>query len=171
MTKTKAERKRNDAIKRLQDKIHFCQRRGDFVGVIQHQKELNKLVEVEQVKIRSTLLDCIKEQSEEERREITTRVIYAIAIGDILLSAIGDVESYMRSKFGITDISTMDALRKSIALLQNAVKSIDNVGSSFFSENYMNIVDEIEMQWEASLKTSALNKLLKASRATQGNVI
>lgn len=164
MTKTKAERKREDAIRQLKDKISFYQRRGDFVRVIKYQKELDKLNEMEIVQVRTTLLDCIKNNTPEERREVTTRIIYAIAIADILGSAIGDVEYYMRTKFGITDISIMRQLKKAVELLQSAVKSIDDVGCGFFSDNYMKIVDEIEMQWESALKNSTLNKLLKSAR-------
>ena len=171
MTKTKAQRKREDAIRALREKITFCQRKGDFVGVVKHQKELDALTRSELVKVRTTLLDCIRDHTPEERREVTTRIIYAIAIADILGSAIGDVEFYMRDKFGIVEISLMDDLRKAVALLQRAVKSIDDVGSEFFSENYMNIVDELEMKYEATLKNATLNRLLKAARAKEGDVI
>lgn len=160
MTKTKRARK----IAELKAKIGEAQKRWDLARVVQYQKELSELTKVEIVKTRTTLLDCIKEQTPEERREVTTRIIYTIAIGDILWSAIGDVEEYMRTKFGITEISVTEQLKQAMKLLQNAVKSIDDVGSDFFSENYMNIVEELEQMYGATLKNATLNKLLKAAR-------
>lgn len=160
MTKTKRERK----IAELNEKIREATKRFDYARVAKYKKELAELNRLEVVKIRTTLLDCIRNQTPEERREVTTRIIYAIAIADILGSAIGDVEFYMRDKFGITEISLMEQLKQAVKLLQAAVKSIDDVGSEFFSENYMNIVDELEIQYEATLKNATLNKLLKAAK-------
>lgn len=168
MTKTKELRKRQEAESRLKARISFCQKRGDFIGVVKAQKELNALNELHLEEIRTALSVSMKDHSEEEKREATTRLIYAMAIGDLLGSAIGDVESYMRLKFGIDNISVLDQMRQAVKILQGVVRTIDECDNALFSDNYMEIVDEIEMQWGAALKTAALNKLLKASKAKDG---
>lgn len=171
MTKTKAERKRQDAIAQLEYKIHFCRRKADYVGVIKYQQELNRLKQeanrlkqAEQERIQTTLLDCLSDRTLEERNEATTRVIYAIATADLLYGATMEVEEYLRKEFGIVDIPLMDHLRDIVEQLRKVVKSIDDVGCAIFSEHYADVVDEVETKYEATMKNYILNRLLKASR-------
>lgn len=156
MTKSKRERK----IAELKEKIREATLKWDYVRATKYKKELAALEEPERVR----LGNCIKDRTPEQRREVTTRIIYAIAIGDILCSAIGDVEYYLRSELSLDGTNITDELKKAVAILQRVVKTIDDTGYDFFSENYMNIVDEIETMYSATLKNATLNKLLKAAK-------
>lgn len=165
MTKSKEQRKREDAIAMLKDKIHFCNRRGDYVGVIKFKQQLDRILQSAQEEERTTLLNCIADRTPEERREATTRVIYAIATADLLYGATMEIEEYLRKEFGIVDIPLMEHLRDIVERLRKVVKSIDDVGSAIFSEHYMEVVDEIETKYEATMKNYILNRLLKAARS------
>lgn len=164
MTKTKAERKREDMINRLKDKIHFCQRRADFVGVVKYTKELNAMLQEEDDAQYKSLSECMGNITRDEKLEVTLRLISVVAIADILSGEIGDLKTYMRDRFNIRDIKLVNQLEEAFRILQNAVASIDRVGKDFFSEGYMNIVDELETMYGATLRNAALNKLLKSAR-------
>lgn len=164
MTKSKAQRKREDAIRALKDKIHFCQRRADFVGVVKYTKELQALEKAEDDSLYKSLSQCMGNITPDEKIEVTMRLISVVAIADILSGAIGDLKTYMRDRFNIRDIKLVNELQKAFEILQNCVGSIDRVGKEFFSENYMNIVDELETMYGATLKNAALNKLLKSAK-------
>lgn len=165
MTKTKAQRKRDDAIRDLKEKIHFCQRRADFVGVIKYTKELNAMQQAEDDGLYKSLSQCMGNITPDEKIETTMRLISVVALADILNGAIGDLKAYMRDKFKIRDIKLINELEQAFKILQNAVGSIDRVGKEFFSENYMNIVDELETMYGATMRNTALNKLLKSARS------
>lgn len=164
MTKTKAQRKRDDKIRLLKEKIHFCQRRNDFVGVVKYTNELNAMQQEEDDTNRKRLSVCMGNATTDEKLETTLRLISVIVLGDILSGAIGDFKAYMRDKFNIYDISVIEDMEKAFKILQNAVASIDRVGKEFFSDNYMNIVDELETMYGASMRNTALNKLLKSAK-------
>lgn len=164
MTKSKAERKREDAIRQLKDKISFCQRRADFVGVIKYTKELNAMQQEDDDSLYKSLSECMGNITRDEKLEVTMRLISVVALGDILSGAIGDFKAYMRDKYNVCDINIIDDMDRAFKVLQHAVGSIDRVGKEFFSENYMNIVDELETQFGATLRNAALNKLLKSAK-------
>lgn len=170
MTKTKAERKRDDTIRRLKEKITFCQRRADFVGVVRYTKELEALNKADDDGLYKSLSECMGNITPDERIEVTMRLISVVAIADILSGAIGDLKTYMRDKFNIRDIKIVTQLEQAFGILQDAVGSIDRVGKDFFSENYMNIVDELETQFGATMRNVALNKLLKSVRTERKKV-
>lgn len=165
MTKTKAERKREDKIQQLKEKIHFCQRRADFVGVVKYTKELNAMQQAEDDGLYKSLSQCMGNITTEEKMEVTMRLISVVAIADILSGAIGDLKTYMRDRFNIRDIKLVNELEKAFGILQNCVGSIDRVGKEFFSNNYMEIVDELETMYGATLKNAALNMLLKSAKS------
>lgn len=162
MTKSKAERKKLETIAQLKEKIRLCRCKMDIMGVIKHTQELQRLEN--EGRRPPTLYDCIADRPLEERREATTRVIYAIATADLLYSATMDVEEYLRKEFGIADIPLMEHLRGIVEQLRKVVKSIDDVGSGMFSEHYAEVVDEIETKYESTMKNYILNRLLKAAR-------
>lgn len=165
MTKTKAERKREDAIRALKDKIHFCQLRADFVGVIKYTKELEAMQREEDDGLYKSLSQCMGNITTDEKMEVTMRLISVVAIADILSGAIGDLKTYMRDRFNIRDIKLVNELEKAFEILQNCVGSIDRVGKEFFSNNYMDIVEELETMYGATLKNAALNMLLKSAKS------
>lgn len=160
MTQAKKKRK-------LLEKIHDCARRRDFLGEVKYCKELALIEKEERDREKHTIFDCISDRTVEERREVTTRLIYAIALGDMLNNAVMEVEKYFRVNFGIGHTPMLVRLRNLSRQLQEIVKTIDDVGSGVFSERYMDVVDEIEMKFDASLRTYALNRLLKAARQVE----
>lgn len=92
------------------------------------------------------------------------RLISVVALADILSGAVGDLKTYMRDRFNIRDIKLVTQLEHAFGILQECVGSIDRVGKDFFSENYMNIVDELETMYGASMRNAALNRLLKSAK-------
>lgn len=151
-------------IKQLEKKIVEATLKGDYMAQFKYKGKLNAILKAEQEHTRTTLLDCIADRTPEERREATTRVIYAIATADLLYGATMDVEEYLRKEFGIVDIPIMEHLRDIVKQLHKVVKSIDDVGSGIFSDRYMEIVDEIETKYDATMRNYILNRLLKASK-------
>lgn len=166
-----AHAQKNKQLKRLDEKIATAHKKGDYLSEIKLKQERERLLQLSIVKERTTLLDCIRDRSPEERREATTRVIYAIATADLLYGATMEVEEYLRKEFGIVDIPIMDHMRGIVEQLRKIVKSIDDVGSEMFSEHYAEVVDEIETKYEATMKNYILNRLLKASKAQEGDKI
>lgn len=156
---------RQKEIKRLDAKIAEAQRKGDFVSMIKLSQERERLAKLQREQRRTTLLDCIRDHTPDERREATTRLIYAIAIADMLYGATMEIEEYLRDKFGIVDTPIMGELRSIVKQLHKVVKSIDDVGSEMFSEHYADVVEEIETKYEATMRNYILNRLLKASKA------
>lgn len=161
MTKTKRERK----IAELQAKIREATLKWDYVSATKYKKELAKIKQSEDDDNRRKLSEHMSNFAPDAKLEATLRLISVVVHGDILSNAIGDFKMYMRDKFGVYDISIIEDMEKAFKILQNAVASIDRVGKDFFSENYMNIVDELETMYGATLRNTALNKLLKSARS------
>lgn len=154
---------------KLTQKIEEEKRKGNFLQALQLHQELDALLRTEKTEIRMTLKDAMKDYSAEDRREMTTQVIIAIAIADMLNSATMDVESKFR-KFGISGVPMMEELREVSKRLAKAVATIDSIGNELFSENYMDIVDSAETKVMSTLKNYINNELHKLLKRDNGGI-
>lgn len=151
-------------LKRIDAKIAEAKRKGDYVTQIKLMQERKRMTELHVVKVQTTLRQLLKDYTQEERQEATTRIVYAIAIADMLYGATMEVEESLRNKFNIAGVNVLDELRGVVKRLHKVVKSIDDLGSEVFSDHYMEIVDEIETKYEATMKNFIFNRLMKAAR-------
>lgn len=149
-------------LKKLDEKIEKARTNRDYLKEFKLRKEREELTKLHVVKIRSTLLSSLQDYTPEERKEATVRVIYAIATADLLYGAAMEVHEILKKKFGIVELPMMDELKSIVKRLEAVVHNIDAVGSEIFSERYMEIVDAIELKYEATMKNFIWNEFQKA---------
>lgn len=159
-------REQQRKIEKLDKKIAEAIRQKNFVRQMELTNERNKLLKPQIIKTRVTLKDMMSNYSPEDKIEMTIQVIIAVVISDILLSATMDVESKMK-KFGISGVPMMSDLREVCKKLSNTVRTIDAVGSRIFSENYMEVADEVEMKVLNMVKNFVSNELHKNLKTLQ----
>lgn len=153
-------REQKRQIEKLENKIAEAIRHKNFIKQIELVKEKEKILSVERTKQRTTLNDIMSKYSSEDRIEMTTQVIMAVVISDILLSATMDVESKMK-KFGISGLPMMKELRDICKRLSSVIRTIDSVDSNIFSENYTDVADYVEEQTLSLVKNLVSDELHK----------
>lgn len=160
-------REQRRKIEKIDKKIAEAIRQKNFIRHVELMNERNKLLsESQKVKTNTTLKDIMANYSSSDRIEMTTQVIMAVVISDILLSATIDVESKMK-KFGISGVPMLSDLREICKKLSDTVHTINAVGSKIFSENYMKIADEVEMKVLNMVKNLVSNELHKNLKTLQ----
>lgn len=163
-------RQQQKAVKRLDEKIAKAKASNNIIKVMQLTAEREKLFEAEKTEQRTTLKEALIRAgfSEQDRREATVEIIYAVATADLLYGATMEVEGNLRKKFGIQSVPVLDEMRAIVKRLWAIVKSIDDVGSELFSSNYADIVTDIETKYEATLKNYIHNEIIKSSKVING---
>lgn len=157
---TKQQRRQLDSLDR---KITEARRRNDHIGFSRYMSQKRRLEEAIEDDRKKSLLECLEGYTSEERKEATTRVIYCIAIADMLYGATMEVDQFLKKRFGIFETSVLVEMRKIVERLRLIVKSIDDVGSGIFSEYYAEMVDEVETKYECTMKNYILNMFQRAA--------
>lgn len=94
-------------IAKLNKKIEEAKKRGEYIQAMQFAQEREKLISLQLMPTKVTLKDALYEHTREERMEMTTQIIIAISIADILVSATMDIEEKFR-QFGIIGVPMME---------------------------------------------------------------
>lgn len=159
-------RQQQKVLKHLDEKIAKAKASNNLFKVMQLTQERNQLLKAEKEETRTTLKEALEKAgyTAEERREATVEIIYAVATADLLYGATLEVESNLRKRFGITSIPMLEEMRAIVKKLAAIVKSIDDVGSELFSSNYADIVTDIELRYEATLKNFIHSEIIKSSK-------
>ena len=156
-------RQQTRELARLEEKIAKCKASNDYIRLSQLTTERDRIIEAMKSRQQITLKDAMEKYTPEERREATMQVIYAVAVADILHSATMDVEQTLKKRFGIAGLPMMEELRDVVRRLGEVVKTIDKVGMMSFSVNYADVVEEIEMKCEKTMKNYIYNEMMKSS--------
>lgn len=151
-------------LRQIDDKIRQARARRDFIAELKLRQERAAIIKEAKEKERTTLKDCMEGFTVEEQNQATLRVIYCIAIADLLYGATMDVAEFMKRRFDIDELPLLDEMRMIVKKLHGIVKTIDDVGCDYFSDNYADVVDEVETRYEATMKNYIFNRLLKSAR-------
>lgn len=151
-------------LERLEKEIEKANKSENYILWIKLLKERNALVkeltEVQRVEIPMTLKNALKDYSPEERRELTTQIIMVVAIADILKTSTQDIEDKFR-EFGISSISICNQLRKISNSLADVIETIEKVNNEFFTQRYIEVVDDIEEHVNNTLKNYIFDEIHK----------
>lgn len=150
----------DNQIAKLDKKIAEAKRTGQFIQALRLSQEREKLVDLKIVSTRVTLKEAFDKQSREQRMEMTTQVIIAVAISDILVSATMDIEQKFR-QFGISGIPMMKEIRGITKQLANVVHTIDAPGVNILSETYIDVADRVEEKVMDTLKEYIYDEMHK----------
>lgn len=152
------------AKKKLDKKIAEAAAKGDFIRQIRFMKEKQELDKKHIEEVKSSLASCLSDYTDQERREATVEIVYTIALADILSGAIMDVLGLFKKRFDIDEVPMLKKMAQTAKTYQEVVKTIDDIGSEIFSNKYMDIVDEVEMMCNATLKNSIHAIIIRSSK-------
>lgn len=150
-------------IEKLNQKILEARSKGQFIKELNLSKDLDHLLELREEPTRTTLREAIANQPREKRMELTSQVIIAVSIADMLVSATMDVESKFR-QFGINGVPMMEELRDITKRLSKVVSTIDIPGINILSETYCDVADRVEEKVMGTLKEYTYEEMGKVLR-------
>lgn len=149
-------------LERLEKEIEKANKSENYILWIKLLRERNALVKeltkVQRVEIPTTLKNALKDYSPEDRRELTTQIIMVVAIADILKTSTQATEDKFR-EFGISSVSICDQLRKISSNLADVIETIEKVNNEFFTQRYIEVVDDIEEHVNNTLKNYIFDEI------------
>jgi uncharacterized membrane-anchored protein YjiN (DUF445 family) len=161
------ERNLKRKLDRLEEKIDKARRQNNILALSQYTLEKENILRSEQAqqeaiesKTTHTLHQIMQGYSEEDRRRLTTDMITAVCIGDILNSAVMDILDDA-SQFGINSIPMLKELQDITVRLNKVVGTINDVGIDVFNVQYRDAADKIESRVMATLKNYIFNEIKK----------
>ena len=153
-------------LKRLNEKLQEAVQRGNFLRQMELSVQIHQLEEREKKLQHTTLLQALKDYTPEKRREMTVKMVTAVSIADILLSATLDIEDAFR-ELGIADIPLLRDVKEISRSCRRVVATIGKAHNDFFDEHYISVTDEIEEKVVPMLKNYIVNEMNKAGQVVK----
>ena len=150
-------------LKRLQTKLQDAIEKCHYIEQMKIKAQINELVNDEKRSQQTTLFQALKDYTPDKRREMTVKMITAVSMSDMLLSATLDIEDAFR-KLGIIDVPVLNEVKDISKRCRKIVSTINAVHNSFLDEHYCDVTDEIEAKVVPMLKNYIMNEMNKAGK-------
>lgn len=150
-------------LQRLKSDLKLAEENRDYVSQIKLRASIHQLEEEEVKTQQTTLFQVLKDYSPEERRRMTVKMITAVSMSDMLLSATLDIEDAFR-KLGIIDVPILSDIKEISRGCRKVVATISKVHNTFLDEHYCDVTDEIEAKVVPMLKNYIMNEMNKAGQ-------
>lgn len=150
-------------LQRLKSDLKLAEENRDYVSQIKLRASIHQLEEEEVKTQQTTLFQVLKDYSPEERRRMTVKMITAVSMSDMLLSATLDIEDAFR-KLGIIDVPILRDIKEISRGCRKVVATISKVHNTFLDEHYCDVTDEIEAKVVPMLKNYIMNEMNKAGQ-------
>lgn len=150
-------------LKRLQTKLQDTIEKGHYIEQMKIKAQIDVLLNEEKRLQQTTLFQALKDYTPEKRREMTVKMITAVSMSDMLLSATLDIEDSFR-KLGIIEIPVLNEVKDISKRCRKVVSTINVVHNSFLDEHYCDVTDEIEAKVVPMLKNYIMNEMNKAGK-------
>lgn len=147
-------------LEKLQSKLNLCRQTGDYLSQMRLSKEIEKLKENDTKQQQTTLFNLLRDYTPEKRRAMTLKMITAVGMSDMLLSAVIDIESAFRD-LGVIDIPVLSEIEGIAKRLREVTSTISKVHNTFLDEHYCDVVDGIEERVTPMMKNYILNEMNK----------
>ena len=150
-------------LERLQTKLQDAIKKGHYIEQMKIKAQIDELLNEEKRLQQTTLFQALKDYTPEKRREMTVKMITAVSMSDMLLSATLDIEDSFR-KLGIIEIPVLNEVKDISKRCRKVVSTINVVHNSFLDEHYCDVTDEIEAKVVPMLKNYIMNEMNKAGK-------
>lgn len=150
-------------LKRLQTKLQDAVEKANYIEQMKIKAKIDELVNEEKRSQQTTLFQALKDYTPEKRREMTVKMITAVSMSDMLLSATLDIEEAFR-QLGITEVPVLNEVKDISKRCRKIVSTINAVHNSFLDEHYCDVTDEIEAKVVPMLKNYIINEMNKAGQ-------
>lgn len=153
-------------LERLQSQLNRAMDKRNYIEQMKLRKKIDELMNEERSSQQTTLFQALKDYTPEKRREMTVRMITAVSISDMLLSATLDIESSFRD-LGIIDVPVLREVKDISNRCRKIVSTISKVHNTFLDEHYCDVTDEIEAKVVPMLKNYIMNEMYKAGQVVR----
>lgn len=150
-------------LKCLQTKLQDAMQKRNYIEQMKIKAQIDELVNEEKRSQQTTLFQALKDYTPEKRREMTVKMITAVSMSDMLLSATLDIEDAFR-KLGIIEVPVLNEVKDISKRCRKIVSTINAVHNSFLDEHYCDVTDEIEAKVVPMLKNYIMNEMNKAGQ-------
>lgn len=150
-------------LEQLQAKLQVAILKSNYIEQMKIKAQINELVNEEKRSQQTTLFQALKDYTPEKRREMTVKMITAVSMSDMLLSATLDIENAF-CKLGIIDVPILKEIKDVSNRCRKVVSTINSVHNSFLNEHYCEVTDEIEAKVLPMLKSYIMNEMNKAGQ-------
>ena len=150
-------------LQRLRTELKLAEESRDYMSQLRLHATIKKLEEEEVKTQQTTLFQVLKDYTPEKRRSMTVKMITAVSISDMLLSATMDIESAFR-ELGIIDVPILREIKEISKSCRKVVGTISKVHNTFLDEHYCDVTDEIEAKVVPMLKNYIMNEMNKAGQ-------
>lgn len=150
-------------LDRLNNQLQDAKLRGDYLKQLKLSKAIEELLAEDKKSQQTTLFAALKNYTSEERRAMTVKMITAVSMSDMLLSATLDIEDAFR-KLGIIDVPVLKEVKDISNRCRKIVSTIHAVHNDFLDEHYCDVTDEIEAKVVPMLKNYIMNAMNKAGQ-------
>lgn len=148
-------------LRKIDEAICKARLKGDLIGMMRLKQDRERLVAEFGEEQRISLKAAMEGYTREEKDEATAMIIYCIATADLLYGATLDIENKFRKRFGLDALPMLGKMRDIVEELRKIVKTIDDVKSPIFSEKYADMVEAIEVKYEATMKNFIYREVMK----------
>ena len=153
-------------LERLQLQLQKAIDQRKYIGQMRIRAKIEELMNEDKRSQQTTLFQALKDYTPEKRREMTVRMITAVSISDMLLSATLDIESSFRD-LGIIDVPILREVKDISNRCRKIVSTISKVHNTFLDEHYCDVTDEIEAKVVPMLKNYIMNEMYKAGQVVR----
>lgn len=153
-------------LERLQLQLQKAIDQRNYIGQMKIKSKIEELMDEDKRSQQTTLFQALKDYTPEKRREMTVRMITAVSISDMLLSATLDIESSFRD-LGIIDVPILREVKDISNRCRKIVSTIGKVHNTFLDEHYCDVTDEIEAKVVPMLKNYIMNEMYKAGQVVR----
>lgn len=150
-------------LERLTLKLQKAVSDGNYLEQMKFHRQIEELKAEEKKVQQTTLFQVLKDYTPEERRKMTVKMITAVSISDMLLSATLDIESAFR-ELGIIDVPILSEIKEISRSCRKVVSTISQVHNTFLDEHYCDVTDEIEAKVVPMLKNYIMNEMNKSGK-------
>lgn len=150
-------------LERLTLKLQKAVSNGNYLEQMKFHRQIEELKAEEKKVQQTTLFQVLKDYTPEERRKMTVKMITAVSISDMLLSATLDIESAFR-ELGIIDVPILREIKEISRSCRKVVSTISQVHNTFLDEHYCDVTDEIEAKVVPMLKNYIMNEMNKTGK-------
>lgn len=159
-------RQQKRELERLKIRLEEARKRGDYVKQVELSHRIDEIGNEGENAERATLAEALKDYSAEKRREMTVKVITAVGITDILLSAVLDIETEFR-QLGVIEVPMLREIKEISHRCRGIIDTINSVHNNFFNEHYCEVTDAVEEKAVPKLKEFIVGEIEKAQRITE----
>lgn len=157
-------------IRKLTAKLNEAAAKGDFIRQIKLMKELDEINQLKIEVVKTSFKKAAANCSQEIKNEGFAKLVYLIALTDMLNGASMELSQWFKKAFNMINIEIVQKIDKAIKELKDVVAMIDQTHDEFFSYSYMEVVEKLELQYSSQMQLFIYNNIAKFAKEFKSNI-